>query len=197
MTTEAELDMTWSALSDEEPAARISGMRQRFDAMAGLDQATREQQAEAMIRAEYALGDEQLADFTESRLRSWLSLAADNLPEAQDVANAFATSCASGRLSAARLSHERRRLSVKSASCSSPSAYSARIIASACCSRVAWSRPAMASKRCRIPEIRAAGSSSLSADHVMSSSASVVIALPLSRLAQVKRCTLAQALPAR
>ena len=89
MTTEAQLDMTWSALSDEEPAARISGMRQRFDAMAGLDQATREQQAEAMIRAEYALEDEQLADFTESRLRSWLSLAADNLPEAQDVASAY------------------------------------------------------------------------------------------------------------
>ena len=89
MTTEAQLDMTWSALSDAEPAARISGMRQRFDALAGFDQAAREEQAEAMIRAEYALEDQQLADFTESRLRSWLSLAADNLQGAQDVANAY------------------------------------------------------------------------------------------------------------
>ena len=89
MTTEAQLDMTWSALSDAEPSARISGMRQRFDALGGLDQPEREQQAESMILAEYALEDEQLADFTESRLRAWLSLAADNLQEAQDVANAY------------------------------------------------------------------------------------------------------------
>ena len=91
MTTEAQLDMTWSALSDAEPSARISEMRQRFDALAGLDQAAREQQAESMIRAEYALEDEKLADFTESRLRAWLSLAADNLQVAQDVANAYNT----------------------------------------------------------------------------------------------------------
>ncbi len=91
MTTEAQLDMTWSALSDAEPSARISEMRQRFDALAGLDEAAREQQAESMIRAEYALEDEKLADFTESRLRAWLSLAADNLQVAQDVANAYNT----------------------------------------------------------------------------------------------------------
>ncbi|MYI83153.1 MAG: hypothetical protein F4056_07650 [Chloroflexi bacterium] len=89
MTTEAQPDMTWSALSDAEPSARISEMRQRFDALSRLDQPSREQQAESMIRAEYALDDESLADFTESRLRSWLSLAADNIEGARDVARAY------------------------------------------------------------------------------------------------------------
>ena len=89
MTNDGQLDMTWSALSDSEASTRIAEMRQRFEALAELDQAAREQQAEAMIRAEYALDDQLLADFTESRLRSWLDLAADNLPGAQDVASAY------------------------------------------------------------------------------------------------------------
>ncbi len=91
MTNDGQLDMTWSALSDSEASARVSEMQQRFDALAALDQAAREQQAEAMIRAEYALEDEQLADFTESRLRSWLSLSADNLEAAQGAAQAYNT----------------------------------------------------------------------------------------------------------
>ena len=89
MTNELQPDMTWSELGDTETGARISQMQQRFEALAGLDQSAREQQAESMIRAEYTLDDELLADFTESRLRSWMVLAGDNLERAQDVANAY------------------------------------------------------------------------------------------------------------
>lgn len=89
MTNELQPDMTWSVLSGTETAAQISEMQQRFEALAGLDQPSREQQAESMIRAEYTLGDEVLADFTENRLRSWMGLAGDNLERAQDVANAY------------------------------------------------------------------------------------------------------------
>ena len=89
MTNEVQPDMTWSELMDSEGDARISEMQTRFDALAGLDQSAREQQAESMIRAEYTLDDEPLADFTEARLRSWMSLAGDNLGRAQDVANAY------------------------------------------------------------------------------------------------------------
>ena len=89
MTNELQPDMTWSVLSDTETTAQISEMQQRFEALAGLDQSSREQQAESMIRAEYTLDDEVLADFTENRLRSWMGLAGDNLERAQDVANAY------------------------------------------------------------------------------------------------------------
>jgi hypothetical protein len=89
MTSEVQPDATWSAFSDADAAAQISEMRQRFEALADLDQPAREQQAEAMIRAEYALDDEALPGFTESRLRSWLAMAGDNLERAQSVANAY------------------------------------------------------------------------------------------------------------
>ena len=89
MTDGGQPDTTWSALSEAEASARVSEMRQRFEALSGLGQPAREQQAESMIRAEYALDDESLADFTESRLRSWLSFAADDLEGARDVAQAY------------------------------------------------------------------------------------------------------------
>ena len=89
MTNEPQPDMTWSEINDTEGDAQITEMQQRFEALAVLDQAAREQQAESMIRAEYTLDDEPLADFTEARLRSWMSMAGDNLSRAQDVANAY------------------------------------------------------------------------------------------------------------
>lgn len=46
MTNELQPDMTWSVLSGTETAAQISEMQQRFEALAGLDQPSREQQAE-------------------------------------------------------------------------------------------------------------------------------------------------------
>ncbi|MXZ63309.1 MAG: hypothetical protein F4Y98_06880, partial [Chloroflexi bacterium] len=89
MTNEPQPDMTWSELIGTEGDARISEMQQRFVSLAGLDQTAREQQAESMIRAEYTLEDEPLADFTEARLRSWMGIAGDNLSQAQSVANAY------------------------------------------------------------------------------------------------------------
>ena len=89
MTNESQPDMTWSELNDTEGDAQITEMHQRFEALAGLDQAAREQQAESMIRAEYTIDDEPLADFTEARLRSWMMMAGSNLSRAQDVANAY------------------------------------------------------------------------------------------------------------
>ena len=89
MTNEAQPDMTWSELSDMEGDGLVSAMQQRFEALAGLDQAAREQQSESMIRAEYMLEAELLGDFTEARLRSWMGVAGDNLSRAQDVANAY------------------------------------------------------------------------------------------------------------
>ena len=89
MMNEAQPDMTWSELSDMEGDGLVSAMQQRFEALAGLDQAAREQQSESMIRAEYMLEAELLGDFTEARLRSWMGVAGDNLSRAQDVANAY------------------------------------------------------------------------------------------------------------
>ena len=89
MTNAPQPDMTWSELSDTEGDALVSAMQQRFEALAGLDQAAREQQAGSMIRAEYTLEAESLANFTQARLRSWMGLAGDNLSRAQDVANAY------------------------------------------------------------------------------------------------------------
>ena len=89
MTSDMQPDATWSMLSETEPAARIGEMRQRFEALADLDQAARQQQAEAMIYAEYALGDDQLQGFTESRLRAWIAMAADNLERTQSVVNVY------------------------------------------------------------------------------------------------------------
>jgi hypothetical protein len=89
MTNEAQPDMTWSELSDMEGDGLVSAMQQRFEALAGLDQAAREQQSESMIRAEYMLEAELLGDFTEARLRSWMGVAGDNLSRAQDVASAY------------------------------------------------------------------------------------------------------------
>ena len=89
MTSGVQPDASWSMLNDSEPAGRIGEMRTRFEALADLDQAAREQQAEAMIRAEFELQGEQLHGFTESRLRTWLAMAGDNLERAQSVANAY------------------------------------------------------------------------------------------------------------
>lgn len=89
MTSDVQADASWMALSETEASARIGEMRQRFDALADLDQPAREQQAEAMIRAEFELPDEDLHAFTESRLRAWMAMAGDNLERTQSVANAY------------------------------------------------------------------------------------------------------------
>ena len=89
MTSEAQPDTTWSELIGSEPDARVTEMRRRFESLADLGEADREQRSESMIRAEYALDDEPLADFTESRLRAWMAVAGDNLARARDVANAY------------------------------------------------------------------------------------------------------------
>ena len=89
MTSGVQPDASWSTLNETEPEGRIGEMRKRFEALADLDQAAREQQAEAMILAEYELDDQQLHGFTESRLRAWLAMAGDNLERTQSVANAY------------------------------------------------------------------------------------------------------------
>lgn len=89
MTSDVQGDASWSALSATEPAGRIEAMRQRFEALADLDQPAREQQAQAMILAEFELDDDSLTSFTESRLRSWMAMAGANLERAQSVASAY------------------------------------------------------------------------------------------------------------
>lgn len=89
MTNAPQPDMTWAEIIDTEGDGRISAMQERFEALATLEQSAREQQAESMIRAEYTLDDDPLTDFTEARLRSWMSIAGENLSRAQDVATAY------------------------------------------------------------------------------------------------------------
>ena len=89
MTSDTQPDATWSTLSETEPAARIGEMRQRFEVLADLDEVARGQQVEAMIYAEYALDDDQLITFTESRLRAWMAMAGDNLERTQSVATVY------------------------------------------------------------------------------------------------------------
>jgi len=89
MNSDVQPDGSWGALAELAPAAQVEEMRKRFEALADRDQPARERQAQEMILSEYLLGDEQLGNFTESRLRVWIAMAQANLERTQIIANAY------------------------------------------------------------------------------------------------------------
>jgi hypothetical protein len=74
MTSEVQMDATWGALSELEASARQQAMEERFARLAARGEDERLAETEAMIRAEYALDDPALHDFTASRLRALIAL---------------------------------------------------------------------------------------------------------------------------
>ena len=68
------VDNTWSALSEVDQETRRREMEDRFARLTLLDGAERLDTAEAMLRAEFTLGESDLPAFTADRLQAWMSL---------------------------------------------------------------------------------------------------------------------------
>ena len=75
VTTEIRKDVAWAALAARDERSRIEVMRQSFQELAALDENDRLRRLRAMIYAEYALPEAELAEFTASRLRCWVEMA--------------------------------------------------------------------------------------------------------------------------
>jgi len=89
MTTDAQMDATWSGLSELDATARQQSMEERFARLASKAEAERFVEAEAMVRAEYALDDMPLQDFTVSRLRAWIALSKRDPAQASAAVKAY------------------------------------------------------------------------------------------------------------
>jgi len=89
MATDAQMDATWSALSELDPAARQQAIEERFARLAAKAEAERFTEAESMIRAEYSLPDEPLHAFTAARLRAWIALSKRDPAQVTAAARAY------------------------------------------------------------------------------------------------------------
>jgi len=72
------LDRDWVALASLDAKERVEQMRERFRALFSLSDEERRARLAAMIHAEYELPDTELHEFTLSRLRAWIELAAED-----------------------------------------------------------------------------------------------------------------------
>ena len=88
MTTEPS-DQTWADLYALQPAERVAQMIERCRAVAAMDDAARLNASSAMVRAEYALTDEHLHEFTTSRLRAWIAIDQADREAAVSLARAY------------------------------------------------------------------------------------------------------------
>jgi len=89
MVAGSSLAERWAALAGDSEGNRRSGMRAILDEVLGLDEAERSTAIEGMVQAEYALDDAQLRPFTVDRLRTWLTIAQDNMGGAQSLARGY------------------------------------------------------------------------------------------------------------
>lgn len=91
MNTTGQLapDTTWSRLADLEVPQRMEAMAERMRRLASVEEAERARELEAMVRAEYALPDVELRQFTLSRLRAWLQLHAQDPGQSRALASAY------------------------------------------------------------------------------------------------------------
>jgi len=89
MTIEPPSDASWAQLSQLEPEQREQAMRARFADLAAASAPARVLEAEAMVRAEYALEDDALHPFTVSRLRAWIDLSQADPDQVQAVVAAY------------------------------------------------------------------------------------------------------------
>jgi hypothetical protein len=91
MATEVPVapDTTWSNLAALDEEGRRTAMTERFRRLASEDEASRLRELEAMVRAEYALPEQELHAFTLSRLRAWIELEEHDPGQAMAIAGAY------------------------------------------------------------------------------------------------------------
>lgn len=82
-------DTSWSNLAALDERQRMEAMTERMRRLATVDEAARGRELEAMVRAEYALPDSDLRDFTLSRLRAWLQLHGQDPGQSHALARAY------------------------------------------------------------------------------------------------------------
>jgi hypothetical protein len=87
--TDVRIDQEWKALADLEEEARIGQMTERFRSLISASEEDRLARLEAMIHAEYELPDDVLREFTHSRLRVWVELAADDPEGARSLGRGY------------------------------------------------------------------------------------------------------------
>jgi len=81
----------WGALAGQPASDQIPAMQEVFAELLKLDETERLVAIEEMVRAEYALDQDALKAFTESRLRSWLAMAANDLESTQEIVQGYDT----------------------------------------------------------------------------------------------------------
>lgn len=89
MTTGADADTSWSALSEQNDDARLQAMMERYRQMAGQPDEMRAQTLTSMVNAEFALDDATLLPFTQSRLNAIIAYARENMDGAKAIAGTY------------------------------------------------------------------------------------------------------------
>ncbi len=82
-------DTSWSNLAVLDEQARRKAMSERFVRLASAEESERIRELEAMVRAEYALPEDELHSFTCSRLRAWIELREQDPGQASALARAY------------------------------------------------------------------------------------------------------------
>lgn len=82
-------DQSWAELARRDEPERGQEMAARCREVAQLPEEQRLARLEAMVRAEYALTDEELRAFTLSRLRAWLLLKDEDDEQAKSLAHGY------------------------------------------------------------------------------------------------------------
>ncbi len=89
MTTGADADTSWSALSEQDEEARQRAMVERYRQMAGQSDDQRAQTLSSMVNAEFSLDDTALLPFTQSRLNAIIAFAREDMDGAKKVAGTY------------------------------------------------------------------------------------------------------------
>jgi alkanesulfonate monooxygenase SsuD/methylene tetrahydromethanopterin reductase-like flavin-dependent oxidoreductase (luciferase family) len=89
MTTGADADTSWSALSEQPDDARVQAMTERYRQMAGQSDEMRAQTLSSMINAEFTLDDVALLSFTSSRLNAIIAYAREDMDGAKAIAGTY------------------------------------------------------------------------------------------------------------
>jgi hypothetical protein len=89
MTSGIQADTSWSDLAQSDAASRQRAMEERFARLAAKGEDERLHEIEAMILAEYSLGEKELQEFTASRLRAWIALEQRDPAQAQAATRGY------------------------------------------------------------------------------------------------------------
>ena len=89
MTTGADADTSWSALSEQPDDARLQAMTERYRQMVGQSDEMRAQTLTSMVNAEFSLDDVALLAFTSSRLNAIIAYAREDMDGAKKIAGTY------------------------------------------------------------------------------------------------------------